>query len=269
MDMWYVKLFRKLKENPIAYNLELLWLLSYILMDVNFKENTFYRWSKKIVVKPWEKIFSQRWYSERFWVSISKIHRYLKILSSEWILKHEWNSNFTLLKLNNWDSYNWTETQIETKQKPNRNQIETNKKEKNIKKDNNIINTNINKPAKVKTFEEDSFFYKTAKEFLNFHLENQTPSVIYQINNKWEEDILQQWADGVRKLHDLDKFNEKQIEFIFNFTKKNDFWSKQILSVSKFRKKNDDWVPYFVVMINEAKKTWESTLKPKKTITYG
>lgn len=207
MDMWYIKLYRKLKDNPIAYNLELLWLLSFILMDVNFKENTFYRWSKKIVVKPWEKIFSQRWYSERFWVSLAKIHRYLKILSNEWILKHEWNSNFTILKLNNWDTYNWSETQMKTKWKPDENQMKTNNKEKNIKKDNNIINYIDDEISnEISPIKNNLTFQELLKEKFN-------PDFISNINNRY-------------KLNS-ENFKEQVELFVIHWTEKSENWKKE------------------------------------------
>lgn len=122
---WYIKLYRKLLENPISYNIELLWFLSYLLLEVNHTEQDIYRGNQKIHLMPWERIISQRALWERFSISISKVHRFIKILEEEWILEHQWSSSFTIIKLLNWDAYNWIETQTESKKNTRRTREET------------------------------------------------------------------------------------------------------------------------------------------------
>lgn len=122
---WYIKLYRKLLENPISYNIELLWFLSYLLLEVNHTEQDIYRGNQKIHLMPWERIISQRALWERFSISISKVHRFIKILEEEWILEHQWSSSFTIVKLLNWDAYNWIETQTESKKNTRRTREET------------------------------------------------------------------------------------------------------------------------------------------------
>ncbi len=36
----------------------------------------------------------------------------------------------------------------------------------------------------------------------------------------------------------LDKYTEKQVDYVFKYLFTNDFWKEQILSVEKFRKKD-------------------------------
>lgn len=122
---WYIKLYRKLLENPISYNIELLWFLSYLLLEVNHTEQDIYKGNQKIHLMPWERIISQRALWERFSISISKVHRFIKILEEENILEHQWSSSFTIIKLLNWDTYNWIETQTEHKKNTKRTREET------------------------------------------------------------------------------------------------------------------------------------------------
>ena len=112
------------------------------------------------------------------------------------------------------------------------------------------------KPAK-QVFQEESFEYIISKQFLDFHKQEQTPSILYLINSKWEQDILNKWSDEVRKLKEIDKYTEEQIKYIINFTLKDDFWKNQIQSIDKFRKKKD-WITYFVKMIDKAKENQKS-----------
>ena len=115
---------------------------------------------------------------------------------------------------------------------------------------------NIYKPSK-QVFQEDSFEYIISKRFLDFHKQEQTPSILYLINSKWEQDILNKWSDEVRKLKEIDKYTETQIKYIIDFTLQDDFWKNQIQSIDKFRKKKD-WISYFIKMIDKAKENQKS-----------
>ena len=126
----------------------------------------------------------------------------------------------------------------------------------NESKNDNNNKIELYKPIK-QVFQEDSFEYIISKSFLDFHKQDQTPSILYLINSKWEQGILNNWADEIRKLKEIDKFTEKQIKFIIDFTLRDDFWKNQIQSIEKFRKKKD-WISYFVKMIDKAKE-WAKT----------
>lgn len=122
-------------------------------------------------------------------------------------------------------------------------------------------NINIYKPEKTKVFQENSFEYITSKYFLDFHKQEQTPSILYLINSKWEQDILNKWSDEIRKLKEIDKYTETQIKYIIDFTIQDEFWKNQIQSIDKFRKKKD-WVSYFVKMIDKAKENQKQAAQP-------
>lgn len=139
-DETWIKVYRKLKDNPISSNLELLWFLTYLMLDVNHKDNSFYIWEKRIDLKAGQKLTSQRKLAEQFNISLSKVNRFLKILSKEKILKHEWNTKFTIVTLLNWDRYNGSETLIEHEKKARGKLEETNK---NVNNNNNEKNNII------------------------------------------------------------------------------------------------------------------------------
>lgn len=109
-----VKLHRKIQENCISTNLELLWLLSYILTKANHQSGSFFIWNIKVELLPWQFIRSVRWISEKFWLSIWKTQRLLKTLEDEKIVIHKWYSKYSLFTIINRDSYQWTDTQIDT-----------------------------------------------------------------------------------------------------------------------------------------------------------
>jgi len=131
-------------------------------------------------------------------------------------------------------------------------------KDKDKDKD-NINNNNISNTKDIKSLVLDNFNYKISKYFLDYHIKEQTPSVIYLLKSKWEDNILISWSKVIEKLQTIDKFTEEQIEFIIKKTLEDDFWKYQILSIEKYRKKKD-WVSYFVKMIDIAKQNMKNTL---------
>lgn len=53
----------------------------------------------------------------------------------------------------------------------------------------------------------------------------------WHVNPNWD-----QWAEDIRKLRELDKRTEQQIEFIIRWSQSDDFWKRNILSPGKLRK---------------------------------
>ena len=106
------------------------------------------------------------------------------------------------------------------------------------------------KPPKISFFEESSFEYQISKFFLYDLLTRKTACTIYLLTRKSEEDILQLWADEVRKMLEIDKFTEAQIDYVIKFACKDEFRSTVILTMMKFREKNKKlWVPHFIILV--------------------
>lgn len=130
------KLHRKIQDNSISSNLELLGLFSYFLTKANHSYNILYISNTKIEIKPWQFVWSVRWISERFGISIWKTQRLLKILEEEKIVIHKWYTKYSLFTIVNRHRYQSSDTQIDT-------QIDTqtihrqvtNKNDKNDKND--------------------------------------------------------------------------------------------------------------------------------------
>lgn len=114
---WFVKLKRDILDLPFSSNLSLLGFYAFLLMKVNHKYSEFYLWSLKIELQPWEAVVSQKKLADRFNVSISTIHRRIKLLISEWLLESKWQSKFTLVKIVEPKSIINNEKQIETNKK--------------------------------------------------------------------------------------------------------------------------------------------------------
>ncbi len=126
---------------------------------------------------------------------------------------------------------------------------------------------NINKEIVKKEllYSQDSFEFLLAERFLFAHIDNQTPSIIYKLKNKTESVVIQEFSSDIEKIKRIDWYSEKEIKFIFDFIindSKNQnpwkkfYWLDQIQTPSKLRQKNKEWVPYFVALIEPAKKNY-------------
>lgn len=136
-----VKVHRKLCDNPIFSSLDLLWFFLHLLLKVNHKKNSFFLWLEKVTLEAWQCIVWQRKLALELKVNKDKINRMIKILSEEWILRHETTTKYTVITFVKRDYYQSNETpdghdtghQKDTKKTP----ADTNKNVKNIKNDNN------------------------------------------------------------------------------------------------------------------------------------
>lgn len=145
---WWIKLHRKILDNPISHSIELFAMMSYMLLKANHTDTTIYLWLNKIDIKAWQFVSSQRKIADHFWLPISKVHRIIKALWDEWILKHEWNTKYTIFTILNWDIYQWDETQVKHKWNTNETKKETNNNNNNKNNNKNILskdNINIDK----------------------------------------------------------------------------------------------------------------------------
>ena len=151
------------------------------------------------------------------------------------------------------------------------------------------VNKNKNISNKI-YIPQNSFFYEISKKFLDFQISQNVHQILFLIKNTaskiknsdfpfekysfedlkdWELNknefqeelakiiIINNWAEEAEKLKRIDKYTEEQIEFVFEFTKQDEFWKNQILSIKKFREKNKNNIPYFVVMIDKIKEKYK------------
>ncbi|NDK09779.1 helix-turn-helix domain-containing protein [Candidatus Gracilibacteria bacterium] len=116
----------------------------------------------------------------------------------------------------------------------------------------------------IEVFYKNSYEYKTSKDFLYFNLDK--PQIQHYVKTQGEENVLAAWCDEIRKLKEIDGYNETQITYIIKFVKSDDFWSNQIISMSKFREKNKQKIPFFVEMIGKVKEEAEKQQKKKPII---
>ena len=245
---WFIQLHRKMLDWEWYKNGNVFTVFIHCLLKANWKDKK-WEWT---LIKRWEFITSYQnlanelsWKHNKF--TVMQVRTALKKLNITWEITIKTTNKFTIVKVNNYNTYQVNNTednnQITNKQQSNNNQITTTNKDNKDNKD----NKEINKAAKIKIFEPSSFEYRITEFFIEEHLKLQNPSFIYLYNKNWKEKLINKWGDEIRKMREIDKYTEEQIDFIIKYLFQNDFWVKQISSMEKFRKKNKSWVLIFSI----------------------
>lgn len=134
-DNWFIKLHRKLLDNPIATNPLLIWLFCYLLLLVSYKDHIFFLWKIKIEQKRGEAIISKKDIAKWFGISRATLSSYLSILHSEHIIDIKSTNKYTVLTIVNRDKYQTTDIKLTSTWHQLEHQPDTINKDKNIKEE--------------------------------------------------------------------------------------------------------------------------------------
>lgn len=143
-NIWFIKIHRKIRDNPIFWKPNYLAVFMYIILDVEFDSCKKPLRGDLIDLKPWEWLFFQKEISDKMWISLWTVSNILKKLNSENIIEIKTNSKYTIIGLVNWELYqqqseNTSENELKTKWKRTETLKEDSKKTKNTKENNKLI----------------------------------------------------------------------------------------------------------------------------------
>lgn len=142
----YIKLHRKIINNPIFLKPNYLSIWIYLLLNANHTDKYIILNNKKTLIKRGTFIGSLRKISKGFKISISTVHSIIKYLKSEQMIEHVSNPNYSIFTISRYDDYQKSEHLIEHEPNTSRTRAETTNNEKNNK---NIIKEKINKKEKA------------------------------------------------------------------------------------------------------------------------
>lgn len=206
-NIWFVKIHRKIRDNPIFWKPNYLAVFMYILLDVEFE------WCKKplrwdlVDLNPWEWLFFQKEIADKMGISLWTVSNILKRLNSENIIEIKTTSKYSIIGLVNWNTY---QTQIESTSE-NEMKIDWNPTENEMK---HLKNT-----KKTKNTKEQDFIFK--KERID-ELKNKTSegTALYRLCDfleslwdKLEEELKDDFADKV--YGDIKWYYEKMWNTVF------------------------------------------------------
>ena len=258
----WICLHRKIRQNPVFYDADLLRLWLYCLLEATHRERD------QLIGRQVVKLLPGEFVTGRFDLeagfnnglkpdrkkSPKTIWRWLETLESAGFLTIKSTTKFSVISIVNWHLYqdkSSDDDQQVTNKRPTDDQQMTNKRptdDQQVTTNNNVNNINNNKQEKIKrlsrqreAYAEDSSPYRLAVYLL---------SKINSWTDKLKEPDLQSWADDCRKLLEIDKRDKQLIRDVIDWVTENSFWRTNILSPSKLRKQFDR----LVIEMESAKK---------------
>jgi len=151
----YIKLFRKLLDNPIiCKDSDYLAVWVYLLLNATHREQPALFRGQKIILKPGQLITGRISISTKLNISESKVQRILKSFENEQQIEQQASNQNRLITILNWTEYQQSEQQnehpVNNKRTTSEQQVNTNKNVKNDKNeriniysDNPELNTSI------------------------------------------------------------------------------------------------------------------------------
>lgn len=110
----YIKLYRKLLDNPIVTkDADHLAIWIYLLLEARKFEKDAYLGGKKITLQPGQLTTGRKQISEKLRVEQSKVQRVLKLYETEHLIEQQTTSKNRLISIVGWDKYQEDEQQNE------------------------------------------------------------------------------------------------------------------------------------------------------------
>lgn len=129
---WFIQLHKKICEWEWYTDIPTKTLFFHILLKCNYKEA---KWKWK-TIKPWEFITSLEHLSLETWLSRQQVRTAIEKLKKTWEVTHQATNDYTMLGLNNWETYNTRDnTWITNEQQTSNKRITTTNKEYKEKKE--------------------------------------------------------------------------------------------------------------------------------------
>jgi len=139
----WIKLHRKLLDNPIANKPTYGWLWTTLLLLANHKEHKFL-WNKKtIIIKDGQLLTGRKELSQQTGISQTTIERILQTLENGHQIKQYKTTKFRLISIINWTEYQCSDDKADNKRTTN-GHIQECKNDKNIYTTANFNKNNAN-----------------------------------------------------------------------------------------------------------------------------
>ena len=105
MKNGWIKLHRKLLDNPIMENPKYGWLWIILLLMANHKENKF-MWNKEIIIiKEGQVLTGRKQLAKKCSISEGTVENILNLLESEHQIEQQKNNKFRIITIVKWNEY--------------------------------------------------------------------------------------------------------------------------------------------------------------------
>jgi len=212
-DGGWIKVYRKMLDNPIFKDSETLQLFLYCLLRANFKPNNFLFNGQVVHLERGQFIFGLRKASKALKMSIRKLRTRLIVLGKLGITTQQTTHRFSIITVCNYNYYQDSE----------------NEKGHNKRQTDDTLTT-TNKNVKNKEYVEDSTELRLASLLLEEILKNKPD---------FKRPNLKVWDREFGMMIRRDDRTPDRIREVINWCQHDPFWWRNVLSVSKLRKQFD------------------------------
>lgn len=243
----WIKLHRKILDNPIFLKPDLYQLFSYCILRANHSETKIIWNGQEETLEKGCFITGRKAIAKDTGQNERTTYDRLKLLEKLRMITLKSNNRYSVVKVLNYSLYQGEECDIQqpANNKPTTSQqpANTDKNVKNVKNDKNISSCRANK------FADDSPELSLASELFNLILSN---------NQKAKQPNLQTWAKGFDLIIRADKRSVEDVRKVMAWSQKDTFWQGNILSPGVLRKQFDKLVVQMKTRGDKATK-WPST----------
>lgn len=231
----WISLHRKLMDNPIYSNANMLKLWIHCLMKASHSGHDQLVGNQMVKLGVGEFVTGRNALADEFnkgakkseVISAITLWRWLKNFEDWQMLNIKTTTKYSVITILNWSEHQGNEQQVNSKRTTDEQQVNT------INNVNNDNNDNKKEPSRKRVYDESSIHFKLANRLYQKILVN---------NPNHKKPNLQNWANDVRLMMERDKRNEEQITYLIDWCQSNEFWKSNILSISKLREKYDQLV---------------------------
>lgn len=264
----WIKLHRKILNNPVFQDPYLFKLWMYCLLKASHSKHEQLVGKEIITLNEGQFIWGRieatkelnRGTRPKEQKSESTWERHLKLLEELKMLNRETNNKYTVVTIEKWGFYqelnNESEQQMNSTRTSNEHQMNTNK---NVKNDKNVKKKD-KRYSRKQVYDDSSVYYKLAIYFYE-QIKNNNP------NHK--KPNLQNWADDISKMIELDKRTEKQVKYLMQWVQQDEFEMVNVMSPAKLRKRFDN----LIMKVKREKQQLPANVTPiddkKRKYNYG
>lgn len=205
MHRGYIKLWRKIRDNPRLHDPDYLSVWIWCLLEATYSERKSILGGKEIDLKPGQFTTGRRQFSELCGVQESKLERILTCFVNIGQIEQQSTNTNRLISITNWKEYQDNEQQMNNKRTTDEQQVNTPKEGKKDKK--------VNKPFVpptpedvLKYFTDNNYTYDSAKRFYTYYNAGEWKDRDGKQVRNWKQKAIAVWFKPENKEKEKPKY---------------------------------------------------------------
>lgn len=229
MNNGWIKLHRKLRDNPIYSSPKALHVWIECLLRACHEQKTFYSKSTKIILKPGEFVMGRDEFGKNIGISGSTAWRWLQIFKADSMIDIKTSTKGSVVTVLKWEEYQKVDSEVDNKRTADEQRMNTNKNDKNVKNDKNPP-LGERPPIEGEILEEKNFGNK----------KSMTPDVLGELAERFQvpiDFVENSWDTASNWLTAKGKIQKDYKAFFTNWLKKD--IAEHLLKYKQFNKNNN------------------------------